>query len=421
MTSLRTCLLLGALVLIPATGAEADRYRPTVLYNGPTLAGASHSHGHLPDVSDARPDERRAAVRFLERVEQRATGRFRDVDAIAELGFRRGAGMRFMGQDRADGRVRTPFVHFKSAAYERDGRVLDPNRPEALVYWRRPRGGLVLVGFMFRAPSRQPPPDRGLGPYMAWHAHAFCDDRREAGNPRQFHSDRCASGYAHHGATQMTHVWLAAGLRFAHAMEVPARRLGIFVEDAPAAYSGSHGSAGAHHPDHGAHVHGVELSRAELVVGGAWTLSVLAPLIAGAALLMPPGRRLRRRAIRFFGIACLGGIGVTHAADLAEHVDHAAYLAALFCALIVSVSLVGMVLALARDPSRAWLAGGALAAGTIVGFCISRTVGLPDIGDHVGEWEEPVALLALAFESILVLLALPVAIDRLLAHQGRAG
>lgn len=415
MRRLHAHLLIAMLPLLFAEGAEAaERYRPTLIYNGPTLDQGAHSHPHLPDVSAASGGERRAAAAFLERVERLADRRFANVRTLAALGYRRGGGMRFIGQDKAEHRVRTPFVHFKNAGHVHDSRVLDPTRPEALIYWKRPRGRPVLVGFMFRAPSLERPPDRGLGPFMIWHAHAICDDGRERGNPLQFRTARCGSGLAHHGATQMTHVWLTKRLRFAYALEAPARQLGVFIEHVPALYSGGGSPPGGHaHGQARAHGHGVDLTASELVVGNAWAVGALTPLFAGATLLTRRRRRSRGVRLRLIGIACLGGIAVTHAADLGAHIDDATYLAALFCALIVGVAGLSVMLAIAREPAEPWLVAALLSLAAAAGYVMSRTIGLPGLGHHVGDWGEPAALLALGFEALVVLLAVPLALGRL--------
>lgn len=98
---------------------------------------------------------------------------------------------------------RHPVIyHLRNRAYDRDGRVLDPRRPEALVYWLPRRGHAVLVGFMYRAPAARRPAFGGR--ILAYHLHT-----RDG----------------HLGATQMTHVWLAHNLRSAYARCLPVAAL----------------------------------------------------------------------------------------------------------------------------------------------------------------------------------------------------
>lgn len=42
----------------------------------------------------------------------------------------------------------------------------------------------------------------------------------------------------------------------------------------------------------------------------------------------------------------------------------------------------------------------------IVGYCLSRGPGLPDYTDDVGTWTEPLGIVSLAVEVLLVVLAL---------------
>jgi hypothetical protein len=94
---------------------------------------------------------------------------------------------------------RRPVVyHLRSATYEGDGALLDPRRPESLVYWLPRHGSPVLVGFMYRVPAGRPP--AFAGDILAYHRH---------------------TKDGHMGATQMTHVWLAHNLRSAYARCLP--------------------------------------------------------------------------------------------------------------------------------------------------------------------------------------------------------
>jgi hypothetical protein len=53
---------------------------------------------------------------------------------------------------------------------------------------------------------------------------------------------------------------------------------------------------------------------------------------------------------------------------------------------------------------RAWLAAAALPALILLGFVLSRTSGLPAATDDVGNWREPLGLVSLVAESLLVCL-----------------
>jgi hypothetical protein len=94
------------------------------------------------------------------------------------------------------------LFHLRRDGYAKDKVVLDPTRPESLVYWWPKRGAPVLVGFMYRAPLGKPPAFGGK--LLAWHSHT------ENG---------------HQGDNQMTHVWLTGDVRSALANCLPVDQL----------------------------------------------------------------------------------------------------------------------------------------------------------------------------------------------------
>lgn len=112
---------------------------------------------------------------------------------------------------------------------------------------------------------------------------------------------------------------------------------------------------------------------------------------------------------RLTGAACLAGVAVTHVLDLPDKLAEAHYMAALFCALIVASLILAAALVLDRHTRLAFQAAGALAAATVAGYVLSRTVGLPQLEDHVGMWMDPIGIASLLFEASIVGLALHVA------------
>jgi hypothetical protein len=61
--------------------------------------------------------------------------------------------------------------HANNPAYEKDGRVLDPTRPETLVYAVAPDGEPVLLGALFVMPDLGTAGPAVGGPLTMWHAH----------------------------------------------------------------------------------------------------------------------------------------------------------------------------------------------------------------------------------------------------------
>jgi len=103
----------------------------------------------------------------------------------------------------------------------------------------------------------------------------------------------------------------------------------------------------------------------------------------------------------------LTGMAYCHIKDVGMKFDeHVYYMATLFCCNIAaSLALIPAVLMVDRLPARlqryVWAAAGALGALTIVGFLWSRTIGFPQMEDHVGEWDA-LGLASVAFEAIVI-------------------
>jgi hypothetical protein len=385
----RLTVAVAALATIGPASAEA--YEPPVTFRGAD-APAGHQHADDPTLERANGEQRRNGRAFLAAARRAARERFPTVDAAERLGYRKGPRAAYIGMERQRPGFRSPFVHYRSARYDNDDRVLDPERPEALVYWAPEGIQPVLVGFMFRASALRPAPDpHRVGPLLSWHAHAACDAHAEPGNVLQFAAKHCRSGIAHHGDTQMTHTWLANELRAGYAGAVPARELGIRIP------------GGRHHHDHSrgphGHDHGVTVTAAQATVANAWALSLAAPL--GAVLLLVRGPR-SAVALRFLAILALAGVALTHAVELGAHVESAPYLGVLFSGLIVTSSGLALALAAAWRPRATWAAAILTSAAAIGAYAASRTIGLPGIGDHVGDWSEPAAIVALACEAGVV-------------------
>ena len=113
-----------------------------------------------------------------------------------------------------------------------------------------------------------------------------------------------------------------------------------------------------------------------------------------------------RSASSLLAAVCLGGVAVTHAIDLPDKLEEAHYMAALFCALILASVVLAALLLAGRSTAEAIAAAGVLSALTVVGYVLSRTVGLPQLEDHVGMWGDPVGIASLVFEGVLIALAI---------------
>lgn len=94
----------------------------------------------------------------------------------------------------------------------------------------------------------------------------------------------------------------------------------------------------------------------------------------------------------------------THVPLIRDHLAEAPYVGWLFIAL--SVVCVGLAVAMVLvDSPGVWIVSGAVCLAAVVAYLASRTIGLPEIGDDVGNWTEPLAIPAVASEVLMVLLA----------------
>ncbi|HXH20534.1 MAG TPA: hypothetical protein VNN10_00790 [Dehalococcoidia bacterium] len=160
-----------------------------------TLPGVTHDHGEAVAITAA---ELEAAAKLVADV-RAGTARFEDITVAQREGYFLLAG------------GRTGLAHFHNQAYHTDGRILDPERPEDLMYLRLSDGTWKLVGVMFLMPSRDQPGPRIAGPLTAWHAHDNLCFSPALGRISGFTdaNGKCAAGSVFMGKTpEMMHVWL---------------------------------------------------------------------------------------------------------------------------------------------------------------------------------------------------------------------
>jgi hypothetical protein len=113
-------------------------------------------------------------------------------------------------------------------AWRADGRVLDPTRPETLVYRNGPGDRLTLVGVMYTAPRGAGGPGVG-GPITRWHDHESCRDPATGASLGRPVDGACPQGQVYRRSGEMMHVWFADDLATAFARRPPltALRAGI--------------------------------------------------------------------------------------------------------------------------------------------------------------------------------------------------
>jgi hypothetical protein len=108
---------------------------------------------------------------------------------------------------------------------------------------------------------------------------------------------------------------------------------------------------------------------------------------------------------RAAGVVGLAGVGLIHLLDLRSKMDETPYLGWMYVALIVGVVVCAFDL-VRTGSDRAWLAGAVLVLGAIMGYTLTRTVGLPDATGDIGNWLEPLGLASLFVEGAFVALSI---------------
>jgi hypothetical protein len=176
------------------------------------IRGLAHHLRQYPSVALATGAERRAARDLLARLRS-ASSRWRDARDAADDGFATRTAPRRVG-DRA-----AHYLHAEHRRFSHDGRFLDPDMPESLIYANAPGRALVLVGVMFSVPRGVEGPAPG-GPLTRWHSHLVCarGDRRGL-KPRA--DGNCPPGASLRQGSEMLHVWFTRELRSSYAIHAP--------------------------------------------------------------------------------------------------------------------------------------------------------------------------------------------------------
>jgi hypothetical protein len=175
------------------------------------LRGLAHHLRQYPDIALATAAQGAAAERLLATLSTAALRWRTPRDAAA--GFDMHTARRAAGD-------KTPhYLQAENRRFAHDGRYLDPQRPEALIYANVPGHALVLIGVMFSMPRgiHGPTP---AGPIARWHFHRVCARGNLRGlKPRA--DGTCPSGETLREGSEMLHVWFTDDQRSAYAIHAP--------------------------------------------------------------------------------------------------------------------------------------------------------------------------------------------------------
>jgi hypothetical protein len=107
---------------------------------------------------------------------------------------------------------------------------------------------------------------------------------------------------------------------------------------------------------------------------------------------------------RTIAVIGLAGVALIHLLDLPAKFQETPYLAWLYVGLILGCVLIAAALVRTSGP-RARTAAALLPLGAIVGYTLTRTIGLPQAMADIGNWAEPLGMASLFVEGSLVALA----------------
>lgn len=111
---------------------------------------------------------------------------------------------------------------------------------------------------------------------------------------------------------------------------------------------------------------------------------------------------IARRAAVAVGLV---GVALVHLADLPGKMEEVPYIGWMYIGLMAA-ALVLAEIVLVRPSRLAFVASAGLSAATLLGFVLTRTTGLPNAMDDIGNWTEPLGLVSLLVEAVVVWWAL---------------
>lgn len=110
----------------------------------------------------------------------------------------------------------------------------------------------------------------------------------------------------------------------------------------------------------------------------------------------PQRSRWRLPAVLAAFAEAVGHIPVTQ-----EHLTEAPYIGVGFILLTVAGFILAQLLLLA-DTTAVWIWTAIVSAAAVLGYLLSRTVGLPQIRDDIGNWGEPLGNVCLVAEAVML-------------------
>lgn len=110
-------------------------------------------------------------------------------------------------------------------------------------------------------------------------------------------------------------------------------------------------------------------------------------------------------------LAAIAVAAVAHIPVIAPHLEEAPYMGVLFIVFTAACMALGMVIAV-TGRTWAYRASVAVCGTAVLAYAATRLVAFPQLADDVGNWFEPLGVVSVVSESLVVLLALLVVRQR---------
>jgi len=111
---------------------------------------------------------------------------------------------------------------------------------------------------------------------------------------------------------------------------------------------------------------------------------------------------MKSKILHWLAIALILEIGMLHIMTAQTEYDEAAYMGYLFAANFFGALIAAF--GIYHKQAWGWALGATIAAGSIIGYSWSRTVGMP--GMNVEEWATPYGIMSMSLEALFILIAL---------------
>ena len=108
---------------------------------------------------------------------------------------------------------------------------------------------------------------------------------------------------------------------------------------------------------------------------------------------------------RIAGVTGLLAIAAIHGVDIPDKLSETSYIGWMYIGLVLASLALAAALVFTKHHRLAWTAASGLAAATFIGYCLSRTTGLPHANYDIGNWGEPLGIVSLIVEASVVVMA----------------